>query len=166
LKRCVLIAAAAFGCVAFLLAARTATSAEPAAAPRVTEQAVVLENEICRYEIGADGKNRALLNLADTQDYAQPGVPFMVAGQGQKTFAAAKVELNGDVVTVSFVDCPCQLPAKVEIRPRCFTLTVIARPQDCSNSEKLLNLYLLRPRCLGTGRRPDKPAGRMIRTCI
>lgn len=68
----------------------------------------------------------------------------MVAGQGQKTFAAAKVELNGDVLTVSFADCPCQVPAKVEIRPRYLKLAVIARPQDCSNSEKLLNLYLRR----------------------
>jgi len=124
LNRCVLIAAAVSGCVASSLVARIAMSAEPAAEPRVTEHAVVLENELCRYEIGTDGKNRALVNLADWQDYAQSGVPFMVAGQGPKTFAASKVELNGDVLTVSFADCPCQVTAKVEIRPRYFTLTV------------------------------------------
>ena len=32
--------------------------------------------------------------------------------------------MNGDVLTVSFADCPCQVTAKVEIRPRYFTLTV------------------------------------------
>lgn len=123
-KRCVRIAVVTLGCVAFLLAARRAEPAEPAAAPRLAGQAVTLENEVCRYEIGTDGKNRALVNLADKQDYAQAGAPFMVAGQGQKTFAASKVELNGDVLSVSFADCPSQVTAKVEIRRRYFTLAV------------------------------------------
>ncbi len=111
------------GLAGFLIACGSAVPAS-AASPRATEQAVVVENEVCRYEIGTDGKNRTLVNLADQQDYAQPGVPFMLAGQGPKTFVAAKVGLKGDFLTVSFADCPCQVTAKVEIRPRYFTLTV------------------------------------------
>jgi hypothetical protein len=122
MNRRVTMVAAVVGGLVGLLAGNISGAA--AAAPRATEQAVVLENEVCRYEIGADGKNRALVSLADKQDYAQPGVPFMLAGQGSKTFAAAKVELSGEVLTVSFTDCPCQVTARVEIRPRYFTLTV------------------------------------------
>ncbi|MCY2988645.1 MAG: hypothetical protein NTY19_12365 [Planctomycetota bacterium] len=110
--------------LASLLAGNCPAAAAEAASPRATEQAVVLENSVCRYEIGTDGKNRALINLADQQDYAQPGVPFMLAGQGPRTLAASKVSLSGDVLTVSFADCPCQVTAKVEVRPRYFTLTV------------------------------------------
>ena len=116
---------AVLSCLGGLLSGGPAGSAEPVVLPRTTDQAVVLENEVCRYEIGTDGKNRALICLADQQDYAQPGVAFMLVGQGQQSFAAAKVELAGDVLTVSFTDCPLQVKAKVEIRPRYFTLTVV-----------------------------------------
>ena len=60
----------------------------------------------------------------DGQDYLQPRVPFMLAGQGPKSFAASKVERTGDVLTVSFAGCPSQVKAKVAVRPRYFTLTV------------------------------------------
>jgi hypothetical protein len=138
------ITAAAMGGLVFLLAGGTpaATAGEPAALPpaacppvqhgqsscpwhpKVAGQAVVLENEVCRYEIGTDGYNRALVSLADRQDYAQPGAPFMLAGRGAQSFSAAKVELADDVLTVSFAGCPTRVKARVRIRPRYFTLTV------------------------------------------
>ena len=46
--------------------------------------AIALENGVCRYEIGVDGKNRALVGLADGKDYGEPGQPFMVAGRGRR----------------------------------------------------------------------------------
>ena len=85
---------------------------------------IVLQNEVCQYTIGTDGKNRALVDLADQQDYSPPAAPFMLAGQESKTLAASKVKCNGDVLTVYFADSPCTVTAKVEIRPRYFTLTV------------------------------------------
>ena len=48
----------------------------------------------------------------------------MLAGQESKTLAASKVKCDGDVLTVYFADSPCTVTAKVEIRPRYFTLTV------------------------------------------
>ena len=125
MNRHALISAALLGCAGGLLTGGTAGSAALAASPQATEHAVVLENSVCRYEIGTDGKNRALVCLADKQDHAQPGVPFMLAGQGPKSYASAKVELAGDVLTVSFAGCPSQVKAKVEIHPRYFTLTVV-----------------------------------------
>ncbi len=120
------ILTAVLGGLGCLLAGNSSGVAADTVPPKATEQAVLLENEVCRYEIGTDGKNRALVNLTDQQDYAQPGVPFMLAGQGTKTWGSAKVELSGDVLTVAFAGCPCQVTAKVEIRPRYFTLTVVA----------------------------------------
>jgi hypothetical protein len=98
--------------------------------PTATAEAIVLENEVCRYEVGTDGKNRALVGVADRKDYARPGTPFMLAGLGEKTWASSKVELAGDVLTVSFGDSKLQVKARAEIHPRYFTLAVTAAPTD------------------------------------
>jgi len=92
--------------------------------PTVRGDAIVLQNEVCRYEIGADGMNRALVGLAEGKDYVEPGQPFMLAGQGQKVLAANKVELAGDMLTVTFGSSGVQATARVEIRPRYFTLAI------------------------------------------
>ncbi len=112
-------------CVVFLLLVQTTVASESAAMPKPAPEGVVLQNEVCRFTIGNDGKNRSLVNLADEQDHSLPGSPFMLAGQASKTLTSSKVECNGDVLTVSFADSPCIATAKVEIRPRYFTLTVM-----------------------------------------
>ncbi len=99
-------------------------AAESPAPPTVRNGAIVLENTACRLEIGADGKHRALVNLADGKDYGEPGQPFMVAGRGQQTWASSKVELAGQILTVSFAPGSLQVKAKVEVRPRYFTLSI------------------------------------------
>jgi hypothetical protein len=92
--------------------------------PTIRGDAIVLQNEFCRYEIGTDGKNRAVVGLADGKDFVESGQPFMIAGQGQKTWPSSKVELAGDALTVSFGPDGIQVKAKVEIRPRYFTLAI------------------------------------------
>ena len=107
--------------------ASTATglnAADKPLVPALRGDAIVLENAACRYEIGVDGKNRALVNLADGKDYGVPGQPFMLAGQGQKTWPSTKVELTGDVLRVSFAPSGIQATARVAIRPRYFTLAI------------------------------------------
>jgi len=113
------IALALAGCLAGGILA-----AESPRAPTVRGDAIVLENEVCRYEIGADGKNRAVVALAEGKDYIEPGQPFMLAGQGQKVFTASKVELGGDGLTVSFGSSGIQVRARVEIRPRYLILAI------------------------------------------
>jgi len=86
--------------------------------------AIVLENELCRYEIGLDGKNRALVNLGDKHDCLVTGQPFMVVGQGPKSWASSKVELAGDLLTVSFGESGIRVRARMAIRPRYFTVSI------------------------------------------
>jgi len=99
-------------------------AAEKPRAPALRGDAIVLENPLCRYEIGIDGKNRALVCLADGKDYGVPGQPFMIAGEGQKSWPSSKVELSGDSLTVSFAPSGIQVTARVRIRPRYFTLSI------------------------------------------
>jgi len=98
--------------------------AEPTRSPVIAGGAVVLENESCCYEIGLDGKNRSLVGLGDKQECLQPGQPFMLLGKGAKSWASTKVELAGDLLTVSFGDSGVSVRAKTAIRPRYFTLSV------------------------------------------
>lgn len=92
--------------------------------PTLVGDAIVLENQSCRYAIGVDGKNRAFADVATQRDYCEPGQPFMVVGFGNKSWVSSKVELAGDVATVSFAGCPVQAQARLEARDRYFTLTV------------------------------------------
>lgn len=110
--------------VLIVLACIDLSAAEQAIPPGRTTEAVVLQNELCRYEIGNDGTNRALVNLADQQDYAESGSPFMILGRGDKTWPSSKVEAAGDTLTVAFGDSGVQVNAKVETRPKYFTLTI------------------------------------------
>ena len=91
---------------ASLLLAAGRAPAEPLPfTPRAASDAIVLENQACRYEIGLDGKNRAFVNLADGKNHAQPGTPFMLAGRGHESWASAKIALTGDTLDVSFSGC-------------------------------------------------------------
>ena len=55
--------------IAVLLATGTVVLGAPPPTPQATPDRIVLENQVCRYEIGRDGKNLALVNLADRKDY-------------------------------------------------------------------------------------------------
>lgn len=93
-------------------------------APVATAAAIVMENDLCRYEIGTGGLNRALISRTDQTNYLRPKAPFMLLRQSGKTLVSTKVELSGDVVTVSFGTSGVQIKAKLEVRPRYFTLAV------------------------------------------
>ena len=110
--------------IAVLPATGTVVLGAPPPTPQATPDAIVLENEICRYEIGRDGKNRALVNLADKKDYLQAATPLMRVGRAQQYWDSSKVELTGDLLSVSFAGCDARVKAKVEIRPRYFTLSM------------------------------------------
>jgi hypothetical protein len=102
------------------------SSAEQARAPVLSAGAIVLENESCRYEIGLDGKNRSLAGLGDKRNYLESGQPFMVVGQGPKSWPSTKVELAGDLLTVSFAESGIRVQARAAVRPRHFTLSVVS----------------------------------------
>ncbi len=57
--------------MAVFLGSGAAAVAAPPAMPNAASDRIVLENEVCRYEIGGDGRNRALVSLADKKDYLQ-----------------------------------------------------------------------------------------------
>jgi hypothetical protein len=104
---------------------------------------IVLENQVCRYEIGTDGKNRALINLADKQNYALPGVPFMLAGEGQKVLVASKVERTGNELGITFAGSSrgkVKVYVEVRIHPRYFTLTVQRFSCKCLDWLQFCNL--------------------------
>lgn len=100
------------------------SAGEQPKSPTSTPQAIVLENDVFRYEIGIDGMNRALVNRTDKKDYCEPKVPFMLLSQAGKTFRSSEARLTGNTVTVSFGESRVQVKAKIEVRPRYFTLAV------------------------------------------
>ena len=116
----------------------------------MSREAVVLQTETCRYEIGGDGRNRAFLDLAAGQDYLAAGDPFMVVGRGEQTWPASRVELEEDVLTVSFGHSGIQARVRVASRRRYLTLTL----EEVSGGEQdwvqLANLRLKITEHIGT----------------
>jgi hypothetical protein len=114
----------AAGSVGIFFSLVTTLFPAPPATSKLTPDAIVLENQVCRYEIGRDGKNRALMNLADRKDYLRTWTPLMCAGRGQQSWDSSKVERTGDLLTVSFAGCDAHVKAKVDIHPKYFTIRV------------------------------------------
>ena len=110
--------------IAVLLATGTVVLGAPPPTPQATPDRIVLENQVCRYEIGRKGKNLALVNLADRKDYLRSPTPLMRAGRGQQSWDSAKVERTGDQLTVSFAGCDACVKAQVGIHPKYFTIRV------------------------------------------
>ena len=94
------------------------------ALPRASREAVVLENAVCRYEIGLDGVNRALINRADGKNYCAPGQPFMQVLAAGKLWPATRVALAGSAVTVTFGDSGVSVQAALGIYAQRFTVTI------------------------------------------
>ena len=63
--------------------------------PPPNNGAIELRNEVCRYEVSTDGRNRALVGLADNVDHCEPGQPFMVLGRGAKTWPSSQRRAAG-----------------------------------------------------------------------
>ncbi len=110
--------------------------------PTGTAQAVILENGLCRYEIGVDGKNRSFVNRAEGKDLDRPGTPFMLVGRDKKTWPSSKVELTSDLVTVSFGDSGVEVKARLAVRPQYFTVTVVGVSGGPVDWVQLCNLRL------------------------
>ncbi|MBI3920854.1 MAG: hypothetical protein HY318_05490 [Armatimonadetes bacterium] len=104
--------------------------------------AFVLRNSACRYDIGVDGKNRSFVDLATKKDYCEPGQPFMVVARGTTTWPSSRVELNGDIATVSFGDSGVQVKAKLAVLPSYFTLIVEEVAGGEVDSVQVCNLLL------------------------
>lgn len=109
----------------FVTAASFAVSSEgKERIPKMTGENIVLQTDSLRYEIGTNGQNRAFVDLAAQKDYCEPSQPFMVAARGNRTWPSSKVELAGDVLTVSFGDSGLRVKVRVESHRRYLTLTV------------------------------------------
>ena len=111
--------------MAVLLCMGTALLAAAPTALKTTPEAIVAENGVCRYEIGRDGKNRALMNLSDKKDYLKSPTPLMRPGRGQQSWDSSRVEMTGDLLNVSFAGCDVRIRAKLEVHRKYFTLQVI-----------------------------------------
>ncbi len=111
--------------VAFLsLAMANGGAAAEGKPPQLSANAVILENQTCRYEIGLNGDNLAFVNPVEQKNYCEPGTPFMIISKDKKAWRSSKVSLQADAVTVSFGDSGCQVKARIEIRPRYFLVTL------------------------------------------
>ena len=109
--------------------------------PVIVADAIVIENEVCRYEIGLDGKNRAVVDRAAKKDYCQPN-PLMLAGRAGKTWASSKVVASGDTIVVSFGESGSQVKAKLGARPRYFTLEIVGLSGEPLDWVQLGNLQV------------------------
>ena len=125
--------------------------AEPKGAlPVMTADAIVIANDVCRYEMGTDGLNRAFVDLAEQKNYCEPGQPVMVVRARGKLFSSTRVELSGETLRVSFGDSGVQVAAILASRPGYFTLTVV----EVSGAEvewvQFCNLRLTLSQSVGT----------------
>jgi len=111
---------------------------------------IVMQNASCRYEIDADGKSRAFVDLATKKDYCEAGQPFMVVGRAKQTWTSTKVARSGNIVSVSFGDSGVQVKAKLESRPSYLTLTVEQVAGGEIDWLQLLNLKLKITDSVGT----------------
>ena len=85
----------------------------------------MLENDVCRWEVGLDGKTRAMVNRSDGKNYAQPGTPVMIAGREQAVVAGLEDHAQRPKSwRLAFAGCDARVKARLEIRPRYFTLAV------------------------------------------
>lgn len=111
---------------------------------------VVLQNDLCRYVIGADGSNRAFINRANAKDYCEPGHPFMLAGRGQQTWPSTAVRAAGKKLRISFGDSGLEVVARVETYPTHFTLTIESVRGEEPDWLQLCNLRLSITENVGT----------------
>jgi len=96
--------------------------------PGAENGGIVLANQSCRYVIGADGKNRALVDLATGRDYLRPApiaavARARIAGQWH---AAAAATADGDHITLGFAGTPATVTVGVKSQPRYFIVEVLA----------------------------------------
>ena len=92
--------------------------------PRQSADVIVLENALCRYEIGRDGTDRALANRADGKNYCVPGQPFMQVFSAGTIWPSTSVTLTGSTMTVSFGSSGITAQAHVGIYRQRFTVAV------------------------------------------
>jgi hypothetical protein len=121
-----------------------------ALAMQASADAVVLRNDVCRYEIDSHGLNRALVDLASGTDHCAPGQPFMVLGRGARTWPSSRVELTGEVLSVSFGDSAVQVKAQVGVHPRYFTLSIADVSGGAADWLQLCNLRVKLDKNVGT----------------
>ncbi len=114
------------GWLTLLVGGSCLAAGEAPQAPRSTPDGVVLENEVCRWEITPNGRLKGFVNRADGQNHGQADRPFMVLGRGSKTWNASGVTLAGRDLTIVFGDSGVVVTARAEVYPRYFTLTVTA----------------------------------------
>ena len=131
-----------------------AQAAPASASITATESAVVLQNQACRWEIGAGGAtpapclNLSFTNLADGTDYCEPGQPFMQLVVGGKTWPATAVTLDSPqaaatkVATVAFGASGLTARVKLEAFPEHFALTVLEVTGGDPDWLQLANLRL------------------------
>ncbi len=117
---------AAVGAVFILLAMASlpAGAAKERRAPRMAGEAIVLENEVCRYTIGSDGQNRSFVDRATGKEYCTPGFPVMIAGRGNQSWPATGASLEGETLVVTFGESGLTVKLDLAIQPRYFRFTV------------------------------------------
>ena len=96
--------------------------------PKAEDGLIAFANQSCRYVIGADGTNRALVDLATDQDYCQrtPAAPVARAKIADRWHDAASAAGEGDRVTVAFAGTSATATLGVTMHPRYFVVEVLA----------------------------------------
>jgi len=109
------------------LGSPAAAAKQPDDNPEAGNGGIVLANEYCRYVIGADGTNRAFVDLATGRDYLQPApaAPVVRAKIGGQWHDAASATADGDRVTLALSGTPDTVTLVVKAHPRYFVVEVL-----------------------------------------
>ncbi|MGD1101048.1 MAG: hypothetical protein ABSA59_03190 [Terriglobia bacterium] len=114
----------------FLQAASVLTVGVPPAlsipAQGAGKGAVVLENDLTRYVIGADGRNHGFVDKRTGRDYCrhEPFTAFLSLKKGGQAYPPSHCEQSAGKITTEFAEARVTVTTRVVVRPRYFTLEV------------------------------------------
>lgn len=112
--------------------------------------AVVLQNGLCRYEIGTDGLNRSFGPPDGKLNLVEPGQPFMRVRLKDSTVAASQVALAGHTATVTFGASGAVARVRLEAKPEYFALELLDVEGEGLQWLQLCNLRLKISQSVGT----------------
>ena len=90
------------------------------------EAAMRLENEYARYEVGADGRNRRLVDRRTGANYCQPGTPCALVRKGGRQYPATAACYRAGRLTLGFGEAGVSAVLRAAAARHYFTLEVVS----------------------------------------
>ena len=112
--------------------------------PKGEDEVIVFVNEVCRYVIGTDGTNRALVDLATGQDYCQrkPAAPLARARIGEQWHDANSAVADGQRIKLVFAGTSASVTLGRKTHPRYFVVEVLEAGDEVDELQ-FLNVPLM-----------------------